>query len=534
MTDHEDRDKTSVARANEPRLSRRGVLRAAGNAAAMVAFPFVGTTPISAAAEVAQDFDVPEGGEKTAADYPISEIMTRLSNYISQARDQVLPDEVLEKAKWALLDTFAAIVSGSQLPAGRAAIKFARSYGGKPVSTVIGDETLCGPIEAALLNGVMGHADETDDYGRAVHPGANTVPAALALGEQFGISGAHFLRAMTVGYDIGARVMVAAGVQMNFRVPTNSMGGNFAATAAAACAASQTAQQTRRAVAYAAQQDSGIDDFRRDLVHIEKAFMNSGMGARNGVTSALLVLAGFNGVNDIMGGPVSFFTRYAETARPEQLIEKLGEQYYVAHPNFKHWPVGAPVQVPIDSLQAMLKRQAIDPNQVREVIVRYGGGPGSITDNGGSPDINVQQAVALMLIDKKLTFKSIHDYARMKDPAIVRLRSITKVIPLTSGFGGNDAARPPAIEIALTDGTHLTQDVLSAGVPGTVSDPYTREWVVGKARSLMTPVLGAAHTTELVDRVLKLEDTKNIRELRPLLQQRYTDGPPRLSDWPMA
>jgi 2-methylcitrate dehydratase PrpD len=379
------------------------------------------------------------------------------------------------------------------------------------------------------------------------HPGVNVLPAALALGEQFRISGAHLLRAIAVGYDIGTRVMVAAGVQMDFRTPTNSMGGVFGATAAAACAASLTAQQSRWALAYGAQQCSGIDDFRRDLEHIEKGFMNGGMGARSGVTSTLLVLAGFNGLNDIMSGPVSFFEPFA-SAKPELLVEKLGERYYVTEPTFKRWPVGAPVQGPLDAMQVLLKRQPIDPNQVREIIISYGQ-PGSITDNGGPPDINVQHAVALMLVDKKLTFNNIHDYPRMKDPAIVRLRAITKIIRRPSGSMAaattsgssravaprtDGAAQPPVIQITLADGTRLTQDAVSTGIPGTESTPYTREWVVGKARSLMTPVLGATHAAELIDRVLKLEDTRNILELRPLLQRKPSAGPPRRSDWPMA
>ncbi len=71
----------------------------------------------------------------------------------------------------------------------------------------MGDTIVCGPIEAALANGTMAHADETDDtLAGPWHPGCNVVPvAALALGEQFGTSGVHFLRAVVLGYDVGTR-----------------------------------------------------------------------------------------------------------------------------------------------------------------------------------------------------------------------------------------------------------------------------------------------------------------------------------------
>ena len=45
----------------------------------------------------------------------------------------------------------------------------------------------------------------------------------------------------------------------------------------------------------------------------------------------------------------------------------------------------------------------------------------------------------------------------------------------------------------------------------------TGDEVVAKCRDLMAPVLGAAGAGRLIDRVLTLEKSKDIRELRPLL-----------------
>src|SRR5260370_7870982 len=103
--------------------------------------------------------------------------------------------------------------SGSELHPGRAALEFAHAYGGKEIATVVASSVVCGPIEAALANGVLAHADETDDsHGPSrSHPGVSVVSAALASGEQFAATGAHFLRAATLGYDIGTRVTMSMG-----------------------------------------------------------------------------------------------------------------------------------------------------------------------------------------------------------------------------------------------------------------------------------------------------------------------------------
>ena len=121
----------------------------------------------------------------------ISPAMAALSGYMGAARDRALPPEVAEKAKHHILDTFAAMVSGSRLPPGLAALKLARATAGRPVSTVVGSELRTGPIDAALANGVLAHSDETDDSheGSQSHPGASIVPAALALAEDVAAGG---------------------------------------------------------------------------------------------------------------------------------------------------------------------------------------------------------------------------------------------------------------------------------------------------------------------------------------------------------
>src|ERR1700676_1530964 len=154
-----DKSARMTAETDRTTLTRSGLLERSAWLAAGAGFPFA--TKIAA-----QD---------------VSPVMTALSNYMSEARNRELPDKVLKETKHHILDTVAAMVSGSEFAPGRLAIQFARAYGGEKIATVVASSIVCGPIEAAFANGVLAHSDETDDsHGPSrSHPGVSVVPAAF-------------------------------------------------------------------------------------------------------------------------------------------------------------------------------------------------------------------------------------------------------------------------------------------------------------------------------------------------------------------
>jgi 2-methylcitrate dehydratase PrpD len=480
-------------------LTRRNLLRRAGSVIAAAAFrPWPGM------------------GEQ-----PISPVMAKLSTYMSEANSRTLPEMVVEKVKQHILDTFAAIVSGSELAVGRAAIRFAQGYGGEKTATVVGSQLVCGPIEGAFTNGMLAQSDETDDSHAPSqsHPGCAVVPAGLAVGEQFGIDGTHFLRAVTLGYDIGTRVTMTLGgraFQNESHRDTHSIAGVFGAASAAGCAANLNTNQMRWLLDYAAQESSGVAAWHRGTEHIEKSFVFAGMPARNGVTAALVVQAGWTGVDDIFSGADNFFLAYAPHADPAGLVEKLGERYEVTRTDIKKWSVGSAIQAPLDAIETLLKRHPFEAEQVRQVIVRVGTHEAAGVNNRDIPDICLQHMIAVMLIDKTVSFRAVHDKPRMLEPATLLQRAKVQLIP-DDELERRLPRREAIVEVTLADGTHLTEHV--EAVRGSVDNPMTRDEVVAKARDLMTPVLGTAISTNLIEKLLGLENVKDLRELRPLLQR---------------
>ncbi|HSU77605.1 MAG TPA: MmgE/PrpD family protein [Burkholderiales bacterium] len=450
----------------------------------------------------------------------VSAVMQRLAAYIAQAPRRRLPATVAEKTKHHVLDTVAAMVSGSRLLPGRKAIAYARTRGGTKEAGVVATSILTSAESAALANGMLAHADETDDSHAPslTHPGCGIVPAALAIAEREAASGEAFLRAVALGYDVGCRLTMALDAYQ-FREDghsTHSFGPMFGAAAAAAALARFNERQVRHCLSFTAQQASGISCWMRDEEHIEKAFDFGGMPARNGVAATLMVGHGFTGVEDALSGERSFFVAYGRKPAPERLIDGLGERYEIMRTSIKRWSVGSPIQAPLDALEVLMREQRVRLEDVERIVVRVAHQGANTTDNRAMPDICMQHLCAVMLLDGTVSFKAAHDEKRMRHPKVLALRrkvelrgddQLTQAMPSRQGI----------VELVLRDGTTRRHHVKA--VRGTAENPMARAEVDAKAYDLVAPVFGKARARRLCEALWSLEALRDIRKLRLLLKE---------------
>ena len=449
-----------------------------------------------------------------------------LADYMSQAAQTALPTDALEKTKQHILDTLAAMISGVSLHPATVALKFARAYPGEKTIPIVGTDILCGPIEAVLANAILAHADETDDSHAPSHshPGCSVVPTALVASQEFGISGARFLQAVALGYDIGSRILMAVGglpFQMQTHRSAHSIAATFGASAAAGCAAGFNTQQMRWMLDYAAQQASGIAAWQRDTEHIEKALVFAGFPARNALTSALLIHLGATGVDDILSGADNFFVAFAPTVDVSKLTEQLGERFEVTRTSIKKWCVGSPIQAPLDAVQSLLQKNTLTGDQIQRVDVHVATSEAKTVNDREMPDISMQHMIAVMMLDKTVSFQTAHDKARMTDPAVLKQKRKVTLIP-DADLERLYPKRITVVEMTLLDGTRLSERV--EAVRGTPDNPMDTGEVVTKANDLMQPCLGTEQTKHLIDTILRLEKVPDVTTLRPLLQRRPQNG----------
>jgi 2-methylcitrate dehydratase PrpD len=449
-----------------------------------------------------------------------SPLARALSEYITGAADRPLPPAVAEKTRHHVLDTLAAIISGSRLKAGKLATGYVARFAGTPEASVIGTALMVPAELAALANGMAGHADETDDshLGGRFHPGCGIVPAALAVAELKDCSGTAFLRAVALGYDIGARLNMSLGYSAPNNRPghsTHSLGTAFGAAAASAALLRFDAQRVRHVLSYAAQQASGVPYWHRDHEHVEKAFDFGGMGARNGVAGALMVAAGCSGVDDPFTGRNHFYTAFGETPKPDVLTHELGSRFEIMEASIKKWCVGSPIQSVLDATTALVSDHHIRPDDIKAMRITMPDDRMHIVDNGAMPDVCVQHLATLAVIDGTVTFAATHDHARMDDKAVRAVRNRITLIP-SPELTVARPARQAIVEIDLVNGKSVRHH--AKAVRGTPDNPMTTQEIEDKARDLVAPITGAERAGELVDAVRSMETMRSVRELRPLLQ----------------
>jgi 2-methylcitrate dehydratase PrpD len=447
------------------------------------------------------------------SDNQITAMTRALSEYISAAATRGLPLAVAEKTGHHILDSLAAIVSGSRLRAGELAINYVKRLGGAAEATLIGTPLVVPVESAALANAMGGHADETDDShlrGR-YHPGCGIVPAALAVAELADRSGADFVRAVALGYDIGTRFNMSLGYPNPNAAAhsTHTLGVNFGAAAAAAALLRFDPVKVRYVLSYAVQQASGCPYWYRDSDHVEKAFDFGGMPARNGVAAATMVAAGFTGVDDVFFGERNFLQAYSAAPDPPQLAHGLGERYEILATNIKKWSVGSPAQAALDALTHIIESTPFATGDIASIRVHLPARSARTVDNAPMPDINVQHLVALLLVDRALTFQSVHDHPRMHDPAVLAVRDLIELVPSQALM----EAHPPRqaiVGIALHDGRSLAHRTRT--VRGAADNPMTRDEVEAKALDLMRGPLGPDRARTLVEACRTIEYSQDMSE----------------------
>ena len=452
----------------------------------------------------------------------MTEVTRIFAEYCATIRWDGLPGTVQTRTRFLLLDLLGNILRGrhdaeSSLPLMAAA----RAMGhGAGHHAVFGEQSRWSPSGAALLNGTFAHSLDFDDTHAAatLHPGAPTIPAAIAAAELVGARGDDVLAAIVAGYEVTNRLSLAlpGGDHYDRGFHPTATCGAFGAAAAAGRVLGLNAAQMADALGIALSQCAGSLAFLHNGAWTKR--FQVGWAALNGLSAALLAREGFRGPSEAIEGRNGFLRAYAPNPDPARAVRDLGNEFELMQTAVKPYPSCRYGHAAVDAALELRARHGLKPDEIEHVTmglpargmilvgdpVAYKQNPQNVVDGQFSGPFVVANALAYGHF-------GWDSYGLMQDPVLRAL--MPKIFPqhdpeVEAHFPQNMAGK---LTIRARGGQVFESMVIvPKGEPGNF---LTEAELRAKFHGLADAILGETQAAELVDAVLGLDQAADVQAL---------------------
>lgn len=468
----------------------------------------------------------------------MTSLTQRLADFVVDTRFDDLPSAVVAESKRLLLDTLGCAAGAIGTESGRIALDYVSTLGGNPDATVLGRTQRSSVTAAAYANARLANVLDADDtFPTSTHFGNATIFSALALAELHQRSGRELLTAISVGFDIGARIGSWMGAPMQIEngkvIGWNELGGPAATITWAAIGASTSIAGLDRTQANHAFGIGGSNSpqptlrkWAESVVQPMYKYADAGWCAETGVSAALLARLGSTGFKDILDGENAFWKFYGSpTHDDEALMAGLGNAWQILNTTYKPWPCCRWIHHPLTAFTRLLARHELRPEEIERVVVRAN--PFALTSifreqqPGDSLSAEFSHAHALAAVAYDIPAgPRWYDRATMSDERITAFRKRVDVAPEPTSSniaewmtGGQWRGVPGGVDI------HARGQIFSATADQSLGDPWTPETVFSNEQiySKFNVMIGldergggppalADAATEVIEVIMSLDD----------------------------
>jgi 2-methylcitrate dehydratase PrpD len=459
-----------------------------------------------------------------AQDKRIAEI---LAEFLVSQKYEDLPKEVIERVKHFVIDVIGCTVGSSKQPQIKALGDVLRAEGGNPHATVFAHGFKTSVMNAALLNGTMGHAFDFDDDHRegTMHPSVAVFPAVFGMGEKLGASGKEFLRSFILGLEVMIRLgesLLGKSYYQGFH-PTGTC-GVFGAASACAVIMGLDVLRTKYAVGLAGSFSSGTQECTGEGAWQKP--LQAGHPAMGGVLAASLAEKGFIGSGTVLDGPsglikaLSFKDQYDYS----RITGTLGKKWEMVDTSIK---VHACCRFsgPAADCALDLYRQGVRAKDVKKIVAKVGDftiktlcNP---VDRKLRPITHVDAQFSLpwaiaVAISKNRTGVDEFRGEILHDPEVLALAEKVKWEFDPAAEAMYPKAYPSTLIAELNDGRKLEAHVdYPKGDP---ESPVSMEEILDKFHSLTEKFFDLQRRKKIIETVNRLEQISNIAQLADLVR----------------
>jgi 2-methylcitrate dehydratase PrpD len=447
-------------------------------------------------------------------------VAQKLSAFVCGMDYEKLPAEVIDRLKDLLLDQLGCQLIGSTLEWNQSVYKFVKEnkHGGPATIVNHGDKV---PVDdAALVNGTFGQGCELDDYydQGGGHPGAASVPVAMALAEKTCVSGQNFLTAMAAGYEIGWRVGRGLLPEMMRRgYHAQGVVGVFIAAATAGKLLQLDPDRLTHALAIAGSHASGTMEYDQSGGEVKR--MHNGIACSGGLRSAMTADKGLTGPPTIFEGERGILKVFSGESRTGVITRAMGIDFAVLHAAIKRFPVNASQHSPIELLDKLVRENRFQPKEVKKIEVGVNEG---VILHGGTiyepkevieAQFSLRFSLALRLLKGSNELKFYLDSNVWRDPAVLAMgRKIELFADPTAVKERRFACR---MRISLLSG-----NVVEGSLPspkGNFSNSLSKQEITEKFLGNGSSVLPQEKLDRIVEKVEKVETEEDMSSFGALL-----------------
>src|SRR3989442_2139781 len=447
-------------------------------------------------------------------------ITAQLAIHTAKIRYEDIPPEAIEKAKDCILDQIGVELIGSTLEWNKIAYRYVAELGGRGESTVVNYGKKVPTLDAAFVNATFGQGCELDDGGFAAggHPGAATVPVALAVCEKYRCTGKDFLAAVVVGWDVMYRLLLAVRPSSGKRgFHSHGIGAPFGAMATAARLLGLNDGQMLHAFGIAGMHSSGTMEYDQTGGEVKRVI--AGIGARGGIQSAMLAQLGLTGPPTIIEGKRGFLKVFADLVEPDEITRDLGSEFKIMRIWFKLYPCVATVQGVIYTLTKLIEEHRFGADDVEEI--RVGISETSLSHGGAiyephdvaSAQCSLPFSLAIRLLKNDNDLSFYMDPELWTDPKVLALAR--KVKSYADPNAKKDQNYNTTMEVKLTNGK--SYKAFEPYPPGSPLNMVSRDVLPAKFRKMARTGLTEERIDQLIEAVDRLETYNDAAQLIPLV-----------------
>jgi len=449
-----------------------------------------------------------------------------LASFCAGLTFDMLPEDVVQKAKLCILDYITNIYGSLELEAVKNLIEYFRAHNAGGAATALGCGFKTHLHHAAFINGVTGEAIEAQDGYRfgGNHPGVAVIPAALGTAEERKAGGKSVIEAVVAGYEAANRPAAAMHPwhTLSGFLPTGTCGA-FGAAAAAAKISRYNETQMVNAIS-----NAGYLLPLSMAEHLMGGFtikiVQGGQAASAGILAAGLAGAGLTGTPQVLEGSKlnGGFTKITSAAAPklEKLIDGLGETFSITDVYFKPYTACRHTYGAAQAVLELSNEEKFSLNDIEAIQVHTYGiaelavGKGVKShDSFVSAQFSIPYGVAACLTDGALGPLQLTE-KRMRDETLIRLSECVTVSTddaLNKLYPEKTSTR---VEITLSGDRKLTKQI---DIPkGDPRDPMTETDIIKKLK-LYAGKRDMARTRKVIELVLDLENVGDVGELAKLI-----------------